>query len=101
LGRLALLLIPALARDAQQHLAAALGRMVNVPVVAAARLERHVEERNACLIRATEEVQIRIADKVLGKARVRIAEAEDVFLCKAVFNSRSSLSVDIIFLSEL
>ena len=42
---LALFLVPSLAGHAHQHLPAALGGMVDVPVVAAARLERHVGER--------------------------------------------------------
>ena len=46
-GLLALLLIPALAVNADEYLPAAGGRVVDVPVVAAARLEGHVRKEHS------------------------------------------------------
>ena len=80
-GRLALLLIPALAGRADNHLPAALGRVVDVPVVAAARLKGHVGE-NQTVLRAGQRVEKGIADKILRISRVGLAEAENILRVK-------------------
>ena len=67
------LLIIAPARHAHQDLSAALGGMVDVPVVPAARLKRHIE--NAHLL-GGERRQIALPDEVLGKGVVGRADGE-------------------------
>ena len=61
---LAPLLIPAAAGGAQQDLPAALGRMVDVPVVAAARLEGDVGDRDAVF--TAEGLEVAVAYEILG-----------------------------------
>ena len=83
-GRLALFLIPALTGRAQQQLPAALGRMVNVPVVAAAWLKGYVGRKQAAL-RVGERVQVRLADKIAGIRGVGRAGAKQVLRFKVFF----------------
>ncbi len=78
-GRLALLLIPARAGDADQQLAAALGGMVYVPVVAAVRLESHVYEVYAI---GGDRVEIAVAGEVSGIRRIWLADREYQFALK-------------------
>ncbi len=75
LGRLALLLIPALAVDADEDLPAAALGMVYVPVIAAARLEGDVCEEQ-CRAGSRQRLEIASAGKVFGIRVVRLAEAE-------------------------
>ena len=63
-----LFLIPAAPGCADQDLSAAGFGMVNMPVVAAARLEGDVREEDGALPRFCQRVQIRIAGKILAKA---------------------------------
>ena len=72
-GRLALFLIPAFSCYADQHLPAAFSRMMNVPVVAASRLESDIAERYLLLGYRS---QIAVADEVLGVCGVRLADGE-------------------------
>ena len=75
-GGLALLLVPAFAVDADKNLAAALARVVDVPAVAAARLEGHVVDGQV-VAGAGERLEIALADEVLREGVVGIAEAEE------------------------
>ena len=61
LGRLAPFLVPAAAGGAQQDLPAAFGRVMDVPVVAAARLKGDVGGKDAVL--AAEGLQVALATK--------------------------------------
>ena len=76
LCRLALFLIPALALNADQHLAAALARVVDVPVVATARLKRDVADGQV-IIGIGERLKIALTDKVLGKGGIGHAKAKE------------------------
>ena len=73
--RLAFLLIPSLARDADEDLPAALLCMMDVPVVAAARLEGHVVNRHdRPLLR--QDIQIRLSAEILRIGIIRHAKTE-------------------------
>ena len=74
-------LIPALAGRADEHLPAALVRMVDVPVVAAARFKGHVSQKQAVL-RTSQRVEKGIADKILRVGRVGLTEAENILRVK-------------------
>ena len=50
--RLAFLLIPTLTIHADEHLATAAARMVHMPVIAAARLEGDVKDRQIAILAA-------------------------------------------------
>ena len=76
LGGLALFLVPAFAIHADEHLPAALARMVDVPVVAAARLEGHVEDGQV-VVGVGERVEIALPDEVLRETVVGLAQAEE------------------------
>ena len=73
-GGFALLLIPALACSADQNLAAAAFGVVDVPVVAAARLEGDVGQKHRALARFRQWVQIGIADEILGIPGIGLAQ---------------------------
>ena len=78
------LLIVAPAGHADQNLTAALVRLVDVPVVAAARLKGHVVHPN---LAGGEGVEIALPHKILGKAVVGSADGEDhllLVLCFAI-----------------
>ena len=81
-GFFAPLLIPAFAGDAQQNLSAALVGVVDVPVVAAARLECHVGEKRFARRRRAQRVEIRRADKIFCVGGVLMPFAENVLLFK-------------------
>ena len=66
--------------DDDQHLSAAFGRMVNVPVVAAARLESDIVERYLLLGYRS---QIAVADEIFGVCSVRFADGENHLLLEA------------------
>ena len=87
-GRLALLLIPALAVHAQQQLSAALGSVMDVPVVAAAGLEGDVGYKYR-LLGVREGLEIALTHKILGVGGVGVALAEEaavVFRLAAVID---------------
>ena len=67
---LALLLVPPLAGDADQNLTATALRMMHVPVVAASRLEGHVEQRELTVLRVGQGVQEVLAAEVLRERSV-------------------------------
>lgn len=71
-----LLLIPAPSGYADEHLPAAALRPMDVPVVAAARLEGHVG--NGDLL-ARNRGQVAVAGEILCEGRVRLADREDHF----------------------
>ena len=77
---LARLLIPAQTVRAQQQLAAAGLRVVDVPVVAAGGGEGDVCEENG-LRRVGQRVKEALAGEVLRVGRVRLAEAEETAVC--------------------
>ena len=72
-GGFALLLIPSASGHAHQHLSSALGGVVDVPVVAAARLEGDVGER---YLLGGHTCQIAPAGEVLCVGRVGLADGE-------------------------
>ena len=74
LRRLPPLLIIAAARHADQYLSAAIFRVMNVPVVAAARLEGHVEHLN--LLRGNWR-EVAFADEILAEAVIGRADGEN------------------------
>ena len=74
-GRLAPFLVPALAVGDEQDLAAAFGRVVDVPVVAAAWLEGDVGDELG-LFRIGQRVQVGLTREVLRVGVVGRAEAE-------------------------
>ena len=80
LGRLALLLVPAASGHTDEHLAATLAGVVDVPVVAAAGLECHV---GAIHLAAGDWSQVGIADEVLGICSVGLSDGENHFLLEA------------------
>ena len=84
-GRLALLLIPALSGSADQDLSAALGGMVNVPVVPASRFKGYVCQKNRCLLRFSQGFQKRLPDKILGVCVVGSTDAECISCFKCGF----------------
>ena len=67
------LLIPAASIDADQQLSAALVSVMNVPVVAAARLESHIEGRH---LLQCQRFQIALSDEILLKAGVRLPDGK-------------------------
>ena len=71
---LTLLLIPSAAGDADQHLTATLGGLVDVPVVAAAGLEGDIRHLH---LLARDGRQIAVADEILGIGSVGLADGED------------------------
>ena len=73
---LALFLIPALALNADQHLAAALACVVDVPVIAATRLKRNVVDGQV-IIGIGERLKIALADEILAKGHVGLAESKE------------------------
>ena len=73
----ALLLVVALAGDTEKSLTAAFGSLMNVPVVAAARLKGDVGKTNA-LSGLTKRIEVALTDEILRKFVVRLAEAENV-----------------------
>ena len=81
---LALLLIPALAVDADEQLSAAALRVVDVPVVAAARLKGDVCKKDG-LLRIGQRIEEGRAGKILRVGGVFRAPAKDVFLFKCGF----------------
>ena len=96
----ALLLIPALAVDADEHLAAALLRVVDMPEIAAARLERDVADDKR-LARLRQDLQVRLAREVLGIGIVWLAEAEEAFCSVLIRLLLVFFLVCILFLSFL
>ena len=66
-GLFAVFLIPSASRYANQHLTAAVFRVMNVPVVAAGRLKRYVVYRN---LRGRHRREIALSDKILGESVV-------------------------------
>ncbi len=74
LRRLALLLVPATARHADEHLTAAPRRAVDMPVVAAAGLEGYVGDGNLLPGNGRE---VTVASEILGVGRVGFADGED------------------------
>ena len=80
-GRLAFFLIPAPAGYADQHLPAAFRGVVNVPVVAASRLEGDIVERYLFLGYRS---QIAVADEILRVCGVRFADGEYHFLLECL-----------------
>ena len=84
-GGLAFLLVPALASRAEQELTASFVRMVDMPVVAASRLESHVGGEQAAF-RIGQRIQERIAGEVLGIGGVRRSCAECVDLLELLFS---------------
>ena len=84
-ARLSLLLIPALAGSADEDLAAAVGGVMDVPVVAAARLKGHVGQEGRTFARCCQRVQKGIADKILCKSCIRLTGSEYVGLFKVFF----------------
>ena len=76
LRRLALFLIPARAVNTDEHLPAALLRVMDVPEIAAARLERNVADDER-LVRLRQNVQIRLPREILGIGIIRLAESEE------------------------
>lgn len=84
LGRLACLLIPALAVYTDQQLTAALGGVVDMPVVPAAGFKSDVGNENGlCGIR--QRIEIAFADEILGVACVLLTKTEEaaMLLCLA------------------
>ena len=79
---LAPLLIPPLSGCAQQQLSAALRRVMDVPVVAAARLERDVCISRLAVARSCQRIEIGPADEELRVSRVLRSESEYVFALK-------------------
>ena len=75
--RLALLLIPALAGRADEQLAAAPGGVMDVPVVAAARLEGNIVNGN---LLAGNSCQLTVAFEILGIGGVWLANGENHLL---------------------
>src|SRR5699024_7536164 len=73
-GGLAPLLVPTVARHADEQLPAALRSMVDVPVVATARLKRHIEYRHLIGAHGRE---VALAVEVLGVGVVGLADGED------------------------
>ena len=69
------LLIPALAGGADEQLAAAPGGMMNVPVVAAARLEGYIGGEQAAF-RGSQRIEEGFADEIARKGGVGRARAE-------------------------
>lgn len=67
LGFLAPRLVPAPAAEADQHLSAAVGSMVDVPVVPAARFKCDVEHRH---LLGGQRRQVALAGEILGKGIV-------------------------------
>ena len=88
------LLIPAQTVRAQQQLAAAGLRVVDVPVVAAGGGEGDVCEENG-LRRVGQRVKEALAGEVLRVGRVRLAEAEETAVCV-----RAAVGVDLLRLPE-
>lgn len=76
LRRLALCLIPARAVNTDEHLPAAFLRVMDVPEIAAARLERNVADDER-LVRLRQNVQIRLPREILGIGIIRLAESEE------------------------
>lgn len=79
-GVLALFLIPALARGADQQLPAAFGGMVDVSVVPASRLEGHIGKKHGALARNGQGLEVGLAGKVPGIGVIGRADAEGVLL---------------------
>ena len=79
-GLFALLLIPALARGADQQLPAAFGGMVDVPVVPASRLEGHIGQEHGALAGNGQGLEVGLAGKVPGIGVIGRADAEGVLL---------------------
>ena len=84
-GGLAFLLVPALASRAEQELTASFVRVVDMPVVAASRLEGHVGGEQAAF-RIGQRIEERIAGEVLGIGGVRRSRAECVDLLELLFS---------------
>ena len=70
----------------EKELSAALGSVMDVPVIPAAGLKRHVRNVEAGF-RVGQRIQKRIADEILCIARIRHARAEHIalFKCFSVF----------------
>ena len=81
---LALLLIPTTTGNAYEHLSAAFRGFMDMPVVAATRLESNVRERN---LRVGDTGEIAFALKVFGVCGVRLTNRKYHFLLKAFFFS--------------
>ena len=89
LGRLACLLIPALAVYTDQQLTAALGGVVDMPVVPAAGFKSDVGNENGlCGIR--QRIEIAFADEILGVACVLLTKTEEA----AMLLRLADISVD-------
>lgn len=73
-GFLSFGLVPAAAGSAQQNLPAALRGVVDVPVVPASWLERHVANRDAF---RGEHVQVALAEEILAERGVRVPAREN------------------------
>ena len=84
-GSLAFFLVPALARRAEQELTTSFVRVVDMPVVAASRLEGHVGGEQAAF-RIGQRIQERIAGEILGIGGVRRSRAECVDLLELLFS---------------
>ena len=83
-GRFALFLVPAFACGANQQLAAALGRVVDMPVVAAAGLKGNVGQKQTGF-RVGQRVQERLANEKLGISGVCGTGFKNILLLKFMF----------------
>ena len=82
--RFAGFLIPAFACGTDKHLAAAGFSVMNVPVIAATRLEGYVGEEKS-VFRLRQRIQIGISDKITSIRSVFSADTEDVLLLEHGF----------------
>lgn len=89
-GSLTFLLILAAACDAYQHLTAALGGLMDVPVVAAGRLECNVGKGN---LRITHAGKIALAGEIAGIGSVGFAHGEYLLAGKLLDGSCGSLRI--------
>ncbi len=76
-------LIPAGAGDTDEHLSAAFVRVVDVPVVPAARFKRDVEGRDLVQRQRSE---IALADEVLSVGVVRVADGQEQAVLRILFD---------------
>ena len=89
LGRLALLLIPALTIHTDQHLPAALRGVMDMPVVPAAGFKGDVGDENG-LCGIGQRIEIALADEILGIGCVLLTKTEEA----AMLLRLADISVD-------
>ena len=87
--RLALLLIPAAPRGADQELAAAALRVMDMPVIAAARLKCDVRQKNGEFAGDGEGIEIGVPDEKLRERGVLFSKTEHVLPIKFFFAADS------------